>query len=144
MQDPGSSTPINWILGGLVTGDVVELQLDATAQLLGTAASTYTGIVTIAYQLTPWISGGSFVATLSSPSPGCGAVLSSQGNSEIAYLPVRLHLLLSGFSFSDGSSAGMVYFAPYCNVNGSASETIRFVGDYMWSFRIWRPTSAPQ
>ena len=143
-MNDASADPCSWILSGVTTNDLLEFTLDTSAQVLGTGASSYTAGFAIGYSLIPQTGGGSIGATIPSPSFGPAKYVSTQGSSETAIYPITLKLILSGFSFSDASKEGMIYIAPFADVNGSASETAKLVGDHHFSYRVWRGTGWPQ
>lgn len=139
-----SSDPISWIIGGLNSGDLLEINLEGTGQLFGTTVGDYDCSFAIGHQFTPYISSGSLVAVLASPVFGASKLMSSQGNSERSFSPIHLRTLVNVLPFSDGSLGGMCYIAPFCNVAGSSSATGRLIGDYYFWYRIWRRTFLPQ
>jgi hypothetical protein len=144
MVDPGSTTPINWIISGLTANDIVEVTLDTTCQVLGTSVAVYTGSFAIGTKFIPWIGGGGLTATFTPQFFSPAQYFTTQGSSEVDFSPLSLRALLLVPTYSDGSLSGMLYIGPFANPNGSASQTVNLRGDRLFAYKVWRPTYMPQ
>lgn len=144
MDQTAVSAPASWIIDRVQSGDILELMLEGTAKLLGTAAANYTATFAIGYQFHHSIASGSLVAAIASPSFGPSKAMSSPGSSALSLAPLSLRAIATVPTFDDGSLQGFCYVAPYCNVGGVSTATAKILGDYVISYRVWRQTGFPQ